>query len=291
MEDGNSDSNQRSDEGLSGFFRRFFRGQASVEKSEESDDKSAEQEIIDIVNVQNKQGTIDDSEAEMISNILEFDDKDVSDIMTHRRNIIAIDSAMPLRTAAEFMAGERFSRYPVYENDEDNIIGILHIKDVMRVMLDGDMDADIKSVMHEPYFVPDTQSIKKLFKDMQEKKVHMAIVVDEYGQSCGLVAMEDILEEIVGNIQDEYDAEVDNIKCEDGVYYINGLTPLDEVRKALMIEADDDFDTLNGYLISKLDHIPQPQEEISIETDGYTFEVIGVEDNTISKVRAIKNIE
>ena len=212
-----------------------------------------EEEIIMMVSEGHEQGVIEASEAEMISNIFKFDDKEVSDIMTHRRHI-----------------------------------GILHLKDVMRLIVSGETDTSIKEVMRKPVFVPDTQNINSLFREMQAKKMHMAIVVDEYGQSCGLVAMEDILEEIVGNILDEYDPDEDNIQIIGGAYLMKGLTPLEDITRTLGITFDDNFETLNGLLISKLEHIPQNNEFASIDIDGYTFKVMNVKDNAISLVKVTK---
>lgn len=247
-----------------------------------------EEEIIMMVSEGHEQGVIEASEAEMISNIFEFDDKEVSDIMTHRRHICAVDSRLSLQEAAEFMAKERYSRYPVYEDDTDNIIGILHLKDVMRLMVSQDTNVKITDVMRKPFFVPDTQNINALFKDMQARKVHMAIVVDEYGQSCGLVAMEDILEEIVGNILDEYDQDEDYIQVIGGSYLMKGLTPLEDISDLLGITFEEDFETLNGLLISKLDRIPKTSEFASVDIEGYTFKVMSVNDNAISLVKVTK---
>ena len=250
-----------------------------------------EEEIIMMVSEGHEQGVIAASEAEMISNIFEFDDKEVSDIMIHRRNICSIDAALPVREALEIMAKERYSRYPVYEDDEDNIIGIVHMKDVVRLILkDENSQATVKSVMRAPHFVPDTQNINALFKDMQAKKVHMAIVVDEYGQSCGLVAMEDILEEIVGNIMDEYDADEENIQAAGGGYLMKGMTPLDDVCELLGITIEDDFDTLNGFLISRLERIPGQGEQVDVEAEGYNFRIMSVKDNAVSQVKVTKII-
>ena len=250
-----------------------------------------EEEIIMMVSEGHEQGVIAASEAEMISNIFEFDDKEVSDIMIHRRNICSIDADMPLKEALEIMAQERYSRYPVYEDDEDNIIGIVHMKDVVRLILkEENSEATVRSVMRPPHFVPDTQNINALFKDMQAKKVHMAIVVDEYGQSCGLVAMEDILEEIVGNIMDEYDADEENIQLQGDGYMMKGMTPLDEVCDLLGISIEDDFDTLNGFLISRLDRIPRQGEQIDVKAEGYNFRIMGVKDNAVSMVKVTKII-
>ena len=136
----------------------------------------------------------------------------------------------------------RYSRYPVFENDTDNIIGILHLKDVMRLIVSGETDTDIKDVMRKPVLFRIPRTSIHFFREMQAKKVHMAIVVDEYGQSCGLVAMEDILEEIVGNILDEYDPDEDNIQIIGGAYLMKGLTPLEDITRVLGIPFGDDFE-------------------------------------------------
>ena len=250
-----------------------------------------EEEIIMMVSEGHEQGVIEASEAEMIHNILEFDDKNASDIMVHRRHITGIDVNLSLKQAAKIMAEGSYSRYPVYEEDEDNIIGILHLKDVMRRIVDNRYDLSIRDLMHEPRFVPATQSINKLFENMQSSKVHMVIVVDEYGQSCGLVAMEDILEEIVGNIMDEYDQDQSYITSMGDAWYMSGLTPLEEISERLGIDFDDEFDTLNGLIISSLDQIPKSDEHACITYGGYDFSVISVNDNRISRVRVTKSIK
>ena len=165
----------------------------------------------------------------MIQNIFEFDDKVVSDIMTHRKNMIAVDAEWTLEGAMKFMLGQAYSRFPVYEESAENIIGILHLKDVLKVFVSGSSDKmkqrKVRSITRKPYFVPDTQSIDVLFHDMQKKKIHMAFAIDEYGQTAGLITFEDILEEIVGDIQDEYDHEEEDIIREaEHVYLVKGVT-------------------------------------------------------------------
>ena len=161
----------------------------------------------------------------------------------------------------------------------------------MRRIVDNRYDLSIRDLMHEPRFVPATQSINKLFENMQSSKVHMVIVVDEYGQSCGLVAMEDILEEIVGNIMDEYDQDQSYITSMGDAWYMSGLTPLEEISERLGIDFDDEFDTLNGLIISSLDQIPKSDEHACITYGGYDFSVISVNDNRISRVRVTKSIK
>jgi len=249
-------------------------------------DGVTEEEIISMVSEGHEQGVLEESEAEMIHNIFELGDKDVSDIMTHRKSILGIDANIDLQEAAQIMLNEQFSRYPVFEGDIDNVIGILHLKDVMRSIMNEEHKETIRDIMREPYFVPNTQNIDVLFKEMQHKKVHMAVVIDEYGQTDGLVAMEDFIEEIVGNILDEYDIDEEFIR-ETGnhTYIMRGLTPLEAIEDVLDIKFEEkDFDTLNGLIISKLERIPMSNETTVIELYNYRFEVISVENNMIQYV-------
>lgn len=253
-----------------------------------------EEEIISIVNEGHEQGILEADEAEMISNIINFDEKTADDIMTHRKKIVAINSELTIEEALRFMLTESFSRFPIYESNIDNIIGILHLKDVMSYYVDPKLrNQPLTKIAREPYFIPDTQTIDVLFHDMQLKKIHMAIAIDEYGQTAGLVAMEDILEEIVGDILDEYDVEEELILIlEDGFYLIRGDIGLEELEDFIDIEfLDEDLEnygTINGLLISKLDHIPSIDEKAIVEYGEYKFEIVEVRDNMIHLVKAIK---
>ncbi|MFR0986648.1 MAG: hemolysin family protein [Frisingicoccus sp.] len=263
-------------------FGKWFRSDSDDEKQEEK----MEEEIIQMVSEGHEQGAIDAQEAKMISNIMEFDDKVASEVMTHRRHISAFDVCMPLRDIAISMADDRYSRYPVYEDDVDNIVGILHIKDVLKSLLACPEGKPVREVMRQPYYVPETQNISHLFREMKNKSVHLAVVIDEYGQTAGVISMEDILEEIVGNILDEYDVDEHFIQeMDDHTYLMKGLTELSDVEEALHIEFDDDFETLNGFLISRLVHIPSEDERASVSYRGYHFQVMGVADNTIQVVK------
>lgn len=263
-------------------------------KPEELEESVTEEEIISIVNEGQEQGVLDSEEAEMISNIIEFDEKEVKDIMTHRKKIVAIDAAYSIEEALRFMLNESYSRFPLYQENIDDIIGIVHLKDVIRFHLNPELaHLSLREVASEPYFVPDTQNIDSLLHDMQTKKIHMAVVIDEYGQTAGIVAMEDILEEIVGDIQDEYDTEEENITEQDeDEYLVTGETNLEELSEHLGIvfseEEFENFDTLNGLLISKLDRIPVDGETAVIEICGYDFEIIEAMNKMIRLVRITK---
>lgn len=273
---------------VKGILRIFGVGNA------ENEGDVTEEEIIHMVNEGHEQGVIQASEAKMISNIFEFGDKEAQNIMTHRNNIVAIDAGTLLKDAIAFMLEGKNSRYPVYEENIDHIIGILHLKDAMRFHGSGEKQdmplRDIEGLMREPYFVPQTKNIDELFREMQADKLQMAIVVDEYGQTDGLVAMEDILEEIVGNILDEYDVESEYIEEKgNDEYVIDGLTPLEELEERFGITFEkEDFETLNGFLISRLDRIPEPDEQFAVDYGGYNFEILTVENKIIQSVLVTK---
>lgn len=259
-----------------------------------SGDDVTEDEIIGLVDEAHEQGVIQESEAEMIQNIMEFSDKDAKDIMTHRKNIEAFDEEETLGEVVDRMLEGNNSRYPVYSENIDNIQGIIHFKDAMYQLTRnscGDrMLKEIPGLIRTVSFIPETRSIDNIFKAMQSKKAHMAVVVDEYGQTAGIVTMEDILEEIVGDILDEYDENDDYIQPQyDDSILMDGLTPLDQVGAVLNADFSDieEFETLNGYLTSLLGHIPTRKDR-EVEARGFLFQILSVEHNTIQKVRVEK---
>ena len=254
-----------------------------------------EQEIMSMVNEGHENGVLQESEAEMINNIFTLDQKDAKDIMTHRKQIMALDGTCSLQEVLAEIRDMGYSRYPVYLDDVDNIIGIIHIKDILNQMLDQtNMEQQltkINDLIRPASFIPETRNIDVLFKNMQSQKIHMVIVVDEYGQTSGLVTMEDILEEIVGNIFDEHDAEEEQIVEEaDGSYVIDGMTDFDDVCELLEIHGEEleDFDTLSGFLISRINKIPVNGEHYQVSAYGYRFDVLLVEHRVIRTVRVTK---
>ena len=279
---------EEGNEGLfSGLFKKFGRGKREEDVTEE---------IMDMVNESHEQGVIAENEAEMIGNIFEFAEKQAEDVMTHRKNIVALDAALTVSEAFDIVMEESFSRYPVYDGDIDNIMGILHIRDLLKVYVkEEDRSKKLyqvkNQVMFEPFCIPETRSVSVLFKEMQSKKNHFAVVVDEYGQTTGIVTMEDILEEIVGNILDEYDEEEVQIRqLSDGKYEMDGQTPLEDIEEKLGIEFNcEDIDTLNGYMIYKLGKIPAENEKFETECGGYTFRILSVSGKMIQKVLVVKN--
>ena len=227
----------------------------------------------------------------MIANIFELSDKEAGDIMTHRNHIVAFEDTIKIKDALKEIINNNFSRYPVYHEDLDHIIGILHLKDAIRMReetpkLNPSLE-ELKDELREAVFVPETKTINSLFKQMQSSNTQMVIVVDEYGQTSGLVAMEDILEEIVGNIQDEYDKDDDRIVEDDkgDSYLIEGLTKLEDLSERLGIDfGDTEFETINGYLISLMEHIPEEGDHFETDIGGYHFKVEDVEDKVIRSI-------
>ena len=275
-------------------FKKFF-GRGKSENSEEV----IEEEIMSMVNEGHEKGVLLASEAEMINNIFALDDKEAQDIMTHRKNIEAVDGTMTLREVLTQIEDKGFSRYPVYMEDIDNIIGVIHIKDILNLMLKQDvMDVPVtklENLVRPVPYIPETRNIDVLFKNMQAQKMHLVIVVDEYGQTSGLVTLEDVLEEIVGNIMDEHDEEeLKIIPADDGSYLMDGMTELEEVCSLLGIEEDEEleeFDTLNGFIISQIDRIPADGEVFTTSAYGYRFDILLVENRMIRTVRVTKEPE
>lgn len=276
-------------DGNEGLFSGLFRKLAGKGKREED----VTEEIMDMVNESHENGVIAENEAEMIGNIFELGEKNAEDVMTHRKHIIALDSSITVKEAFDIVMEENYSRYPVFDGDIDNIIGVLHIRDLLKLYVD-ESNRDKKlfqvknQIMFDPYCIPETRNISLLFKEMQSKKNHMAIVVDEYGQTTGIITMEDILEEIVGNILDEYDDEEEQVKANnDGTYEIDGQTMLEDIEDRLDIKFDsDDIDTINGYIIYKLGKIPEKDEQFETECGGYIFKILSVENKMVAKVLA-----
>jgi putative hemolysin len=249
-----------------------------------------EEEIISMVHEGHEQGVLQAQEVEMIHNIFEFGDKEAKDIMTPRINMIALDGELSYTDMVSYLIETGRSRYPVYLEDVDHIIGVLHIKDAFAFSKRNELFRtsvkDIPGLLREAEFIPETMNINTLFSKMQSKKNHLVIVVDEYGQTSGIVAMEDILEEIVGNIEDEHDVEEQQITEEsDGSIRVDGMTAFSEIVEMLQLPMEEDaFETLNGYLISLLGRIPAEGETAQVQAHGYLFDIQEVEDKVIRAV-------
>ena len=241
-------------------------------------------------------GSIDESEKEMINNIFELSNTSVEEIATHRTDIVAVSVDAKLQEIKEVLMEEKYSRIVVYEENIDDIVGVFHVKDLVKYILTDSARMQeenfcLKDILMKPYFVPFSKKIDELIEEMQKEKVHMAIVIDEYGGTSGIVTMEDVMEEIVGNIFDEYDLEEEEDICPMGedMYAISGTADLQDVAEQLGIsfgEDADDYDTMGGFLIGQLGRIPEEGETPEIEADGWLFKILHFEEKRIEKVLA-----
>ncbi len=235
-----------------------------------------------------EKGIFDETEQELIHSVFEFTDTTVREVMVPRSRIQAVDIKTPSDKLLNIMVEKGYTRYPVYEDTPDNIVGLLFNKDVLR-MLEKKKPLAVKSLMREPYFVPETVMISSLLSDMQLKRFHLAIVINEHGEVDGLVTIEDLLEEIVGEIEDEYlkgTEETSTIqRLKDGSLVIDASIPLRdlEVTPPLPIEESEEYDTLAGFVLYKLQKIPEGGEVI--KDDGYKYTIVDMEDKRIARVR------
>ena len=259
--------------------------------SENEEETVTEEEIRMMVDVGEEKGTIDKEESEMINNVFEFDDKVVSEIMIPRNDIYALDEDMTISGVLEKITTDkdfRYSRIPVYKENIDEIRGIVYIKDIL--MESKDKRIKIKNLKKKAYFIPETKPINELFEELRKNRKQIAIVVDEYGGTAGLVTMEDILEEIVGEIYDEYDSvEVPYKQIDENTFIFNGGVSIDEVQKVLDIKIPEgEYDTISGYLINELGRIPEEHENVEVDTKDVLYTIEKVKERRILKVKAVK---
>ncbi len=247
-----------------------------------------EEEIRMMVDVGEEKGVIENLQKEMINNIFEFDDIDVSNVMTHRTDMIAVEDTDTLEDVVNLSIEHGYSRIPVFHEDQDNIIGVIYIKDLLqyvsKVMPKNKKPTD---VMRSAYYVPFSKNCGKLFSEMSEKRVQMAVVVDEYGGTAGIVTMEDLVEEIMGNIRDEYDDDEEEIVEEsENVFTVDGTAYIEEVNELVgEIIPDGDYDTLGGFLISQLGFLPKDGDMNVVNYENLKFTILNVEERRIGKVR------
>ncbi len=246
-----------------------------------------EEEIRMMVDVGGEKGVIEDTQKEMINNIFEFDDLDAGDIMTHRTDMTAVDVNDPIMDVVKTAIDSGYSRIPVFDDDPDNIIGIIYVKDLLRYIGTDLPKHAMRKIMRTPMYVPESKSCGDLFKEMTGKHTQMAVVVDEYGGTAGLVTIEDIIEAIVGNIQDEYDDEEEEIsKINETTFTIDGLTDIDELDEIIGKDLPEgDYDTIAGYIISQLGYLPKQGEHSEVMFENIRFTVLEVENRRIEKVK------
>lgn len=247
-----------------------------------------EEEIRMMVDVGGEKGVIEDTQKEMINNIFEFDDIDAGDIMTHRTDVSAVEVNDPVQDVVEISEKEGYSRIPVYEESLDKIIGIVYIKDLIGYIGSSlPKQESLRKIMREPFFVPESMKCGMLFKEMTSRRTQMAVVVDEYGGTAGIVTLEDLVESIVGNIQDEYDNEEEEFSViDETTFTVDGTTSIDEVNEHVGVELpDDEYDTIGGFVISLLGYLPQDGEMNELEYKNLKFTILNLEDKRIGKLK------
>lgn len=256
------------------------------------EDSVTEEEIRMMVDVGQERGTIHETEKEMINNVFEFNNKTVTDIMTHRTEISALPVDANLNEVTGFINTEKYSRIPVYEDNIDNIIGVMHSKYLIQYLTDNNdkSNFNLRDMIKQPYFVPTSKRTDKLFKELQRNKTHLAIVIDEYGGTAGIVTLEDLIEEIVGNIFDEDDIEErDMEKIDDNTFIIKGSVSLDIVQEVLGVKLPiDDYETLSGFIIGQTGRIPNKCDKSTIEFNELVFKIEEVDEKKVSKVKVCR---
>jgi putative hemolysin len=256
-------------------------------QKKELDEKVTKEEIRALMQEGEQSGSIKESEMEMLQGVFEFDDKKADKIMTPRTEVYCIDIDDPLDTYIDELLEKRYTRIPVYEEDIDNIIGILYMKDfLLEAKKKGFDKVDLREILLEPYFVPECKNIQALFKDMKASKSKMAIIIDEYGGFSGIITTEDLVEEIMGEINDEYqDEDEEIIKLSDKTYLVHGSTPLENLKDKLGIDIEsDDIDTISGFLINIIGKIPGESESKIVKHNDITFNIEKVTDKRIETV-------
>lgn len=260
--------------------------------SEEDEETVTEEEIKMMIDEGEENGSIEQDEKEMLHNIFEFNDIIASEVMTHRIDVYAIDINSDIEDIIKELDEYKYSRIPVYEGTIDEIKGVLFVKDLLKYY-STKKTIKIKNIIREAYFVPETKPINELFKELQKNKMQMAIVIDEYGGTSGVVTMEDILEEIVGNIFDEYDdIEYEYKKIDENTYLINGGVTISDLKKILKVEIPEgEYETLSGYLLELIGRVPEDEEKPIIETEKVIYKIEELEDKRILWVKACMNNE
>jgi CBS domain containing-hemolysin-like protein len=251
-----------------------------------------EEEIKTMVDAGEEGGVIEEEEKEMIYSIFEIGETMAREIMVPRTDMLALDVSTPLQEAMSAALAAGHSRIPIYDGTVDNIVGLLYAKDLLRVWQEGGQPASLRDLLRPAYFVPETKKVDELLAELQQKRIHLAVVVDEYGGTAGIVTLEDIVEEIVGEIRDEYDVNEESLfeRLSDTEYIFDARIDLDEVNELLNVSlAGGDSDSLGGFIYGQLGHVPAPAEKVP--AGSAVFEVLSVTGRRIRKVRAIRQPE
>lgn len=258
----------------------------------EEEENISEEEIKMMVDVGEEKGAIETGEKEMINNIFEFNDRIVSEIMIPRTQVYALDMELTISEAVDMLNEDtRYSRVPIYDENIDNVRGIVYLKDML--LTPKNWNTKLKNIAREATYVLESIYVDDVFKELKKNKKQIAIVVDEYGGTAGIVTMEDILEEIVGEIYDEYDIEeLKYKKIDNNTFFIDGEMPIYEVEKILGVDLPEgDYDTISGYLLFELNRIPNDKEkDIIIETEKVNYKIEKIKGNRIISIKACKNL-
>lgn len=258
---------------------------------ENEEESVTEEEIKMMIDQGEEKGTIKEEEKELINNVFEFNDITVSEIMRHRKDIFAVDINISNEELLQELSKEeyRYSRIPVYDETIDEVKGILYVKDVLKNI--NKKSFKVKNVVKDAYFVSQNRLINEVFKELKKNKKQIAIIVDEYGGTAGLITMEDILEELVGDIYDEYDKEeIEYEEIDKNTYMLSGSMTIYDVNKLLDANIPEgDYDTISGYLQDKLGRIPEEEEQPIVDTENVTYKIEKYEDKRILKIKACKN--
>jgi len=256
--------------------------------TENLDEKISREEIKSLVHVGREHGVFNETESEMINSIIEFDDKLAKEVMKPRTETFLLNINTPIMEALDKLLEENYSRVPVYEENPDNIIGILYMRDMLaEAKIKGFENIEIRQILHKPYFVIENKPIDDLFKELQSKKIHMAVLIDEYGGFSGIVTIEDLIEEVMGEINDEYDElELLIEKIDDNTFLINGLLSLNDFNSYFDVDLEcEDFDTIGGFLLNIIGGIPETDEEKLVEYENLSFKVEEILDKRIGKIK------
>lgn len=246
------------------------------------------EELKTIVKVSHKEGVLEGEERDMIQNVFEFRDSHASDVMIPRADMVAMDINLPKEEMIDIISGKKYSRIPVYEGNVDNIIGILHLKDLIFLGKEDLATINFRDYLRKPHFTYSFKPIKDLFPKMKKERIHMAIVIDEYGGTEGIVTLEDLIEQIVGNIEDEYDSFIRQIeKISEDEYLVDGNIKIEEINRLLDVDLEsDDYDTIAGFVIGLINRFPKLHEQVQYA--NLIFIAEHIDKNRIDKVRIIK---
>ena len=255
------------------------------------EEQISREEIRSLIEIGEENGAINPSEREMIDGIIEFDDTTAKKIMTPRTETFLLNVNDNIRDCIKDILDENFSRIPVYEGEIDNIIGILHMKDLFASIVEKGLDnVKIRDLLTDPYFFIETKNIDDLFKELKEKKAYIAILIDEYGGFSGIVTMEDIIEEVMGEILDEYDDNLDIEKIDDDNYIVSGLISIGDLNDYLDIELESEVaDTIAGLFIEKLGEIPTSTKNCEVLINNVILKLLKLDDKRIDKIHVVLN--